>query len=72
MAQRLDASNVQGEIRPTCQSVDGIGAPLEINKQRTQGWGTWKLPPAYKKEYWRTTELGSVITFDMDLTVGKM
>lgn len=72
LAQKLEPKNVQADIQPSCKTVDYFGSYLEPNQAGTQGWEIWKLPPLEKQKFWRTTDIGSVITFDLDMSIGKM
>lgn len=70
--QRLTENNTTPDIISTCASVDSKEHPLTPVAAATHGWEFWLQPPQMEKRYWRSTEVGSVITFDMELTVGNM
>jgi hypothetical protein len=71
LTQSLDADNTTPDIVSSCASVDSEDTPLVPNEAGTHGWEFWLQPPQMEEKYWRSVEVGSVITFDMELAAGK-
>jgi hypothetical protein len=79
LAQKLDHESSQPPIQPACLSLGYFGDTLEpienlapSRKNTTKAWEIWKMPPKGDMQFWRSTDVGSVITFEIELTVGKM
>ena len=72
LTQPLLANNTTPDIVSSCASVDSETTPLTPVADQTHGWESWLQPPQMEKKYWRSVEVGSVVTFDMELAAGKM
>ncbi|GMK58995.1 hypothetical protein CspeluHIS016_0700100 [Cutaneotrichosporon spelunceum] len=59
------------DLRPGCASVDSVSSPLVPLASETKGWELWEQPgTGGEKKFWRATEVGAQITFEINLQVG--
>lgn len=74
MSQRWNPEAVrEADLKPLCASVDSKKTPLQPLMSETKGWELWEQPGTKgEKKFWRATEVGAVITFEVDLQVGYM
>lgn len=74
MSQRWNPEAVrEPDLKPQCASVDSKKTPLQPLMSETKGWELWEQPGTHgEKKFWRATEVGSIITFEVDLQVGYM
>lgn len=72
MSQRFSPDfKPEEDLRPVCASVDSKTSPLMPLLSETKGWELWEQPGTKgEKKFWRATEIGAQITFEVDLQVG--
>lgn len=72
MGQRFSPDfKPEEDLRPLCSSVDSKTSPLQPLMSETKGWELWEQPGTKgEKKFWRATEVGALITFEVDLQVG--
>ncbi|BEI82030.1 hypothetical protein CcaverHIS002_0211900 [Cutaneotrichosporon cavernicola] len=72
MGQRFSQDfQPEEELRPGCASVDSKTSPLQPVLSETKDWELWEQPGTKgEKKFWRATEIGAQITFEVNLQVG--
>lgn len=64
-------SKPEPDLTPQCASVDSKKTPLQPLMSETKGWELWEQPGTRgEKKFWRATEVGAQITFEVDIQVG--
>ncbi|KZW00366.1 hypothetical protein EXIGLDRAFT_156457 [Exidia glandulosa HHB12029] len=64
-------TSIHGRIdSPTCSTIDSVRAPL-TPLPSTRGWTKWRQPHT-EKWFWRATQVGAQIDFDVQVAEGNV